>query len=148
MRRTALWLAVASATVAACSGDGRSPLVVYSPHGRDLLTLYEGDFERLHPGIDLRYLDMGSQEVFDRVRSEQANPQADVWFGGPDVIFARGAEAELLEPFEPFDYDRVVIVKRAAKQAPVTPPLKGARPEGPRGMFLGGPGPRTRTPPA
>ena len=34
---------------------------------------------------------MGSQEVYDRLRSEKANPQADVWYGGPDTIFARGA---------------------------------------------------------
>jgi iron(III) transport system substrate-binding protein len=86
--------------IAGC-GDGRTPLVLYSPHGRDLLELLEGEFERLNPGIDVRWLDMGSQEVFDRVRSEQANPQADIWFGGPDVIFARGAEQELLQPFQP-----------------------------------------------
>src|SRR5438034_11238192 len=30
---------------AACQGDGRTPLIVYSPHGRDLLTLLERRFE-------------------------------------------------------------------------------------------------------
>lgn len=90
-----------SALATACGGDGRAPLVVYSPHGRDLLVLYETDFERLHPGIDLRALDMGSQEVYDRVRSERANPQADVWFGGPDAIFARAASDGLLAPYRP-----------------------------------------------
>jgi iron(III) transport system substrate-binding protein len=44
---------------------------------------------------------MGSQEVYDRLRSERANPQADVWFGGPATIFARGARDSLLEPFRP-----------------------------------------------
>jgi iron(III) transport system substrate-binding protein len=44
---------------------------------------------------------MGSQEVLDRIRSEAANPQVDVWFGGPDTIFARGAEQGLLAPFAP-----------------------------------------------
>jgi iron(III) transport system substrate-binding protein len=46
----------------------------------------------------VRWLDMGSQEVYDRVRSEAANPQADVWFGGPHTIFARGAADGLLAP--------------------------------------------------
>jgi len=82
-------------------GDGRTPLVLYSPHGRDLLTLVEDEFEALHPDVDVRWLDMGSQEVYDRVRSEAANPQADVWFGGPDTIFSRGAQEGLLEPFAP-----------------------------------------------
>jgi iron(III) transport system substrate-binding protein len=85
----------------ACSGDGRTPLVVYSPHGRDLLTLLEKRYEELHPGVDVRWLDMGSQEVYDRVRSERANPQADVWFGGPQTILAKGAEEGLLAPYRP-----------------------------------------------
>jgi iron(III) transport system substrate-binding protein len=84
-----------------CGGDGRTPLVVYSPHGRDLLELMETEFERAQPAIDLRYLDMGSQEVYDRIRSERANPQADVWYGGPDAIFARAAEDGLLAPYRP-----------------------------------------------
>ncbi|HEY7863782.1 MAG TPA: hypothetical protein VIE39_08980, partial [Thermoanaerobaculia bacterium] len=76
---------------AACRKDGRAPLTIYSPHGRDLLTLVETTFESANPGVDVRWLDMGSQEVYDRIRSEKANPQADVWFGGPNTIFARGA---------------------------------------------------------
>src|SRR2546427_8813858 len=41
------------------------------------------------------------RSVYDRLRSERANPQADVWFGGPATIFARGARDSLLEPFRP-----------------------------------------------
>src|SRR3989442_14808861 len=96
-----LLVAVLALLSAACQGDGRTPLIVYSPHGRDLLTLLERRFERLHPDVDVRWLDMGSQEVYDRLRSERANAQADVWFGGPATIFARGAHDSLLEPFRP-----------------------------------------------
>jgi len=84
-----------------CAGDGRTPVTVYSPHGRDLLVLFESEFERAQPAIDVRWLDMGSQEVYDRVRSERANPQADVWFGGPDAILARAAADDLLAPYRP-----------------------------------------------
>jgi iron(III) transport system substrate-binding protein len=87
--------------VAACSGGGKTPLVIYTPHGRDLLTLLKTRYEQLHPDIDIRWLDMGSQEVYDRVRSERANPQGDLWFGGPTTIFALGAADSLLEPFRP-----------------------------------------------
>ncbi len=86
--------------IGAC-GDGREPLVLYSPHGRDLLLLVEETFEEQNPEVDVRWLDMGSQEVFDRVRAEAANPQCDVWFGGPATILARGADAGLLEPYRP-----------------------------------------------
>lgn len=102
------------ALLAASCGDGRTPLVVYSPHGRDLLTLMEKSFEAKHPDIDVRWLDMGSQEVYDRVRSEKANPQADVWFGGPQSIFARGASEGLLAPFRPTWADAVPATSRAA----------------------------------
>ena len=94
--------------------DGRTPIVLYSPHGRNLLELLEGEFERLNPDVDVRWLDMGSQEIFDRVRSEKANPQADVWFGGPDVIFSRGVEEELLQPFRPTWADQLPSESRDA----------------------------------
>lgn len=99
--RSGLAAALALVILAACSSDHRTALVIYSPHGRDLLTLLEQRFEQLHPDIDVRWLDMGSQEVYDRVRSERANPQADLWFGGPATIFARGVTDSLLEPFRP-----------------------------------------------
>lgn len=85
---------------AACS-DGRIPLTIYSPHGRDHLTLLEHEFERLHPNVDVRWLDLGSQEVLDRLRLERVNPQADLWFGGPTTLFARGVAESLLAPYRP-----------------------------------------------
>jgi iron(III) transport system substrate-binding protein len=86
---------------AACSGAGKTPLVIYTPHGRDLLTVLKTRYEQIHPDVDIRWLDMGSQEVYDRVRSERANPQGDLWFGGPATIFALGAADSLLEVFRP-----------------------------------------------
>jgi iron(III) transport system substrate-binding protein len=85
----------------ACQGDGRTPLVIYSPHGRDLLTLFEQRFEAARPDVDVRWLDMGTQEVYDRIRSERANPQADVWFGGSSAVFATAARDSLLDPYRP-----------------------------------------------
>src|SRR6266568_120303 len=96
-----LGLALLVSLSGACRGDGRTPLVIYSPHGRDLLTLFQHRFEQLHPEAVVHWLDMGSQEVYDRLRSERANPQADVWFGGPGTIFARAARDSLLQPFRP-----------------------------------------------
>ena len=77
-------------SILSCRGDPRTPVVLYSPHGRDQLTLLEHAFEATHPNIDVRWLDMGSQEILDRLRFERVNPQADVWFGGPTTIFDRG----------------------------------------------------------
>ncbi len=82
-------------------GDDRTSVVVYSPHGRELLGLLEEAYEQRFPEVDIRWLDMGSQEVYDRIRSEAVNPQADVWFGGPGTIFARGADEDLLQSYAP-----------------------------------------------
>lgn len=95
------------ALLAACRADGRIPVLVYSPHGRDQLTLLERDFESRNPDIDIRWLDMGSQEILDRLRFERVNPQADVWFGGPSAIFERGINDSLLAPYRPAWADRV-----------------------------------------
>jgi len=87
-------------TFVACS-ESRTPLVVYSPHGRSLLTLAEETFEAANPSVDVRWLDMGSQDALDRVRSERANPQADVWYGGPSMLFGQAAAESLLVSYRP-----------------------------------------------
>jgi iron(III) transport system substrate-binding protein len=61
----------------------------------------EKNYEARHPEVDIRWLDMGSQEVYDRVRAEKPNPQGDVWYGGPSTIFARGAQEGLLAAWRP-----------------------------------------------
>jgi iron(III) transport system substrate-binding protein len=95
------------AAVAACGGDGRTVLTVYSPHGKDLLQYMEAEFERANPTIDVQWVDMGSQEVLDRVRAEGANPQADVWFGAPAEAFDRAARESLLVAYRPSWADAV-----------------------------------------
>ena len=88
------------ATVA-CSGDERTVLTVYSPHGKELLEYFELGFEKANPKIDVQWVDMGSQEVLERIRAEKANPQADVWFGAPAEAFDRATKENLLEPYTP-----------------------------------------------
>ena len=107
MKRT-LGIAIAVLALAACGkSDGRTVLTVYSPHGKELLSYYERGFERAHPDVDVQWVDMGSQEILDRVRAEKANPQADVWFGAPADMFERAAKEGLLAPYRPAWADRV-----------------------------------------
>jgi iron(III) transport system substrate-binding protein len=100
IRRTAL-LACALLALGGCSRDDRTVLTVYSPHGPELLKYFEDEFEKAHPKIDVQWVDMGSQEVLDRVRAEAANSQADVWFGAPAEAFDRAARENLLEAYIP-----------------------------------------------
>lgn len=93
-------LALLAVLLAGC-GDDRETLVIYSPHGKELLGRYEDAFEREHPDVDVQWLDMGSQEAYDRVRTEATNPQASLWWGAPQTMFAKAAAQDLLMPYEP-----------------------------------------------
>lgn len=94
--------ALAAALLVACGqGDGRTVLTVYSPHGKELLDYYEKGFEKAHPNVDVQWVDLGSQDVLDRLRSEKDNPQADVWFGAPAETFNHAAAEGLLEAYRP-----------------------------------------------
>ena len=90
-----------------CSGDSRKKVVVYSPHGKEMLTEFEKQFEALHPDTDVQWLDMGSQEVFDRIRTEKDNPLADIWWGSPSTIFMRAEKLNLLEKYKPTWADKI-----------------------------------------
>ena len=94
------WLVVVMAA-AGCSQASKIPLVVYSPHGKDMLEEFAQKFEAANPGVDVQWLDMGSQEAYDRIRTEMGNPQADVWWGAPSTIFMRAEKEGLLASYRP-----------------------------------------------
>ena len=105
MRATFL---IALLLLTACSGPaGKTTLIVYSPHGKELLTEFEKRFEAQYASIDVRWLDMGSQDALDRVRSEKANPQADVWWGAPSTMFSQAEKEGLLDAYRPLWWDKV-----------------------------------------
>jgi iron(III) transport system substrate-binding protein len=79
----------------------RTPIVVYSPHGKDMLSAFEEAYEAANPSHDVQWLDMGAQDIYDRVRTERGNPQADVWWGGPSITFLRAERESLLARYVP-----------------------------------------------
>ncbi len=96
-----LFALVLVAAVSGCSSDRRERLVVYSPHGKEMLSLYEEGFEARHPDVDVQWIDMGGQTAYDRIRTESQNPQASLWWGGDSPTFARAAEEGLLAAYAP-----------------------------------------------
>jgi len=89
------------------SAPGKVTLIIYSPHGKELLGEFEKRFEAQNPNVDVRWLDMGSQQALDRVRSERSNPQADIWWGAPSTMFSQAEKENLLEPYKPTWGDNV-----------------------------------------
>lgn len=90
---------------AACSS--REVVVVYSPHGPEILGDYEARFEAAHPEVDLQWLYLGSKQAYERVRAEGARPAADIWWGAPASMFMQAAEQGLLASYEPTWADAV-----------------------------------------
>jgi len=93
-------------------GELEDKVVIYSPHGKDMLSEFEALFEKHHPAVDVQWLDMGSQDILDRVRSERSNPQGDVWWGAPSTMFITAAKEGLLQPYRPSWWDRVEATAR------------------------------------
>ncbi|MBO6574036.1 MAG: extracellular solute-binding protein [Rhodothermales bacterium] len=98
-----------------CAGDSRDLLVVYSPHGKEMLGEYELAFEARYPSVDVRWIDMGGQDAYDRIRTEAANPQASIWWGGDSPTFSKAAAEGLLEPYRPSWADAVPEGSRDAE---------------------------------
>jgi len=98
-------LALAVTGILFLSGCGRKgvtkKLIIYSPHGKEMLSEFEKRYERLHSDVDVQWIDMGSQDVYDRIRTERENPQADLWWGAPSTMFLRAEKESLLEPYVP-----------------------------------------------
>ena len=112
MRTYSLWSFAAvlllPAIISACGDSStRKSVVVYTPHGKELLRAYESEFEAMHPDVDIQWIDMGAQQIYDRVRTESARPQASVWWGGPNALFDKAAREELLQPYRPTWADAV-----------------------------------------
>lgn len=94
-----LLLCVALACASGCGP--KNVVVVYSPHGPDMLKDYEALFEAAYPEVDVQSMDMGSQDVYTRISAERNRPACDVWWGGPSTMFMQAAEEGLLEAYTP-----------------------------------------------
>ena len=82
-------------------------VVIYSPHGKEILSEFKELFEQEYPGTTVEFLYLSSQQCLERVRNEKANPLADVWWGASHTTFMTAAEEDLLEPYAPSWADQI-----------------------------------------
>ena len=64
-----LYITIASILIVAlfgCGGRGKAEkkVIVYSPHGGDILKQLEELFEKKYPDIDVEWMDMGSPRLW------------------------------------------------------------------------------------
>jgi iron(III) transport system substrate-binding protein len=58
------------------------------------------EFEAKYPGVTVNYVRLSSGEALTRLRNEKANPQFDIWWGGPIDSFISAKKEGLLEPYK------------------------------------------------
>lgn len=77
--------ASASSASASASAAMEDTLVIYSTHPEDLLESIANQFTA-KTGVKVEFINLKG-ELADRVRSEKANPQADIMFGGDTATY-------------------------------------------------------------
>ena len=82
------------------TGSGRR-LVIYTPHGQDMLRDFVGRYKQQNPDVDIQFLDMGSRQIVERVTVERNRPQADLWWGASHTTFQSAADENLLAEYRP-----------------------------------------------
>lgn len=75
----------AASSAPAASGDLEDTLVIYSTHPEELLESIAEQF-KAETGVNVEFINLKG-ELADRVRSEKANPQADIMFGGDTATY-------------------------------------------------------------
>lgn len=104
-----LLVSILTVSLAACAntstpndggeGKGSGKVVVYSPHGEEILDAISEWFYE-DTGIEVEYLFMGGGELVDRIRAEKNNPQADVIYGNPSNVFEEMKQEDLLQKYD------------------------------------------------
>lgn len=89
------------------TGTGSTTVTIYTSRPKGITDGIVQDFKKEHPQYNVQLLNLGAQEVADRVRAEAGRPQADIWWGGTSQQFDQGAAAGVLQPFPAEVVDRV-----------------------------------------
>src|SRR6266404_6230567 len=97
------------------SANTQPRLLIYTPHGQDMLRDFVTRYQQVHPEVDVQFLDMGSREVLERLRAERNRPQADLWWGAAHTTFQTAADENLLAPYRPSWADKVPDFARDAQ---------------------------------
>lgn len=78
-------------------------LVIYTARDKKVadyvVEQFTGKFPEYKGKVEV--LNLGAQEILERVRAEKANPQADVWWGGTQQGLSAGAGEDLLAGWQP-----------------------------------------------
>ncbi len=61
---------------------------------------FKKEFETKYPGVTVNFVRLSSGEALTRLRNEKANPQFDIWWGGPIDSFIAAKKEGLIEAYK------------------------------------------------
>ena len=79
----------------------RGSVVVFSPHGQEMLDEYAAAFHRAYPGIEVTGRFVPTGQILSQLRIDRSSPRIDVWWGGTSAFFSQAAKEALLQPYRP-----------------------------------------------
>lgn len=106
-RHICFWICVLAPLMLLTACSSRETVVIYSPHGADVLRDYETRFEQAYPEVDVQWLDMGANTVYTRIQAEQQRPAGDIWWGATSTLFKQAVADDLLAAYRPSWADAV-----------------------------------------
>src|SRR5947199_8179386 len=104
-----LILAFILLALSSCSSSSKRPgrsLLIYTPHGQDLLKDFVARYKQAYPDVDVQFLDMGAQEILGRLRAERNRHPADLWWGASHTTATTAAAENLLAAYRPTCADK------------------------------------------
>jgi iron(III) transport system substrate-binding protein len=82
-------------------------VVVFSPHGQELLDEFIELFEAEYPDISVVGTFVPTGKILSRLRIDKDSPQTDIWWGGTSAFFAEAKAEGLLQAYRPTWADQV-----------------------------------------
>lgn len=84
----------------------KRPLVIYSPHGPEILKAAKDHFRKKYPQVEISWEYLGAEDIAKKVLEEARpgsgkSPKGDIWWGGPQFSFIQAANAGALHPYKP-----------------------------------------------
>ncbi|MDR2505500.1 MAG: extracellular solute-binding protein [Oscillospiraceae bacterium] len=94
-------LAVAMLISGASLAESKTTVTIYTARDTNVIEYVKPLFETAYPQYELEVLNMGAQEILERVRAEKVNPQGDFLWGGTEAAFKLAAQEGLLSAYTP-----------------------------------------------
>lgn len=108
-----LWIVVGAINFSQISvAQTARPLIIYSPHGPEILKAAKDHFRKKYPQVEISWEYLGAEDIAKKVLEEARpgsgkSPKGDIWWGGPQFSFIQAANAGALQPYKPTWHDAV-----------------------------------------